>query len=457
MILKDQFQYALGNLHKTRLRTSLTIIGVAIGIGAMSSMVSIGVGTQRRVLQSFSEESILTSVMVRPGSGEGEEGGGRELDAEAVEEMRSLPGARDAYPVLTVPGLARTGESTHFLSLEGMPARLLHEQIESGRIKLLAGRPYREGENDLLVLSLGAARSLTPEGSPPEALVGKRISFLAARQRDGAPDEESEEGAGPALTLPSFPLSELLPQLPIGLLEPVKLEFTVGGLVEGTGTFTDFLGISLMVPLEVVEPLYARSFGNLESLLSGDIHGGGFPLVQVLLENVAQVQSAQDAIREMGFRADSILDRIAQVRRGFVLMNGFLGTVGGISLFVAAMMIVNTLVMAVLERTREIGVLKSMGATDPDVLRLFLTEAGVIGIVGGIAGLGLGWVVARITNILMNYHFESIGEVPVDLVAFPLWLILGGLGFALAVSLAAGYYPSRRAAKVDPVVALRYY
>jgi putative ABC transport system permease protein len=113
--------------------------------------------------------------------------------------------------------------------------------------------------------------------------------------------------------------------------------------------------------------------------------------------------------------------------------------------------------MAVLERTREIGLLKSMGATDSDVMRLFLTEAGVIGIMGGIGGLLAGWIVARITNILMNYHFERIGEVPVDLVAFPFWLILGGVGFALAVSLASGYYPARRAAKVDPVVALRYY
>ena len=113
----------------------------------------------------------------------------------------------------------------------------------------------------------------------------------------------------------------------------------------------------------------------------------------------------------MGYEAQSILDEIDQVRRGFLFMNSLLGTIGGISLVVAAMMIVNTLVMAVWERTREIGLLKSMGATDGDVMRLFLTEAGVIGIVGGLGGLLLGYVVARITNALaegINAKIEKI-------------------------------------------------
>jgi putative ABC transport system permease protein len=113
--------------------------------------------------------------------------------------------------------------------------------------------------------------------------------------------------------------------------------------------------------------------------------------------------------------------------------------------------------MAVLERTGEIGLLKSMGATDNDVTRLFLTEAGVIGLVGGVGGLLLGYAVARVTNAIANFQFERVGEVRVDLVAFSFWLILGGLAFAVIASVVAGFYPARRAAKVDPVVALRHY
>ena len=241
------------------------------------------------------------------------------------------------------------------------------------------------------------------------------------------------------------------------MLEPVQLELTVVGVVKGGGTLNDLVGLSIWVPLEVVEPLHSQTYQDLESILTGDVGNQGFPMVQVLTSDVLAVASVQDTITALGYRAESILDEIDQVRRGFLFMNSFLGTVGGISLLVAAMMIVNTLVMAVWERTREIGLLKSMGATDGDVIRLFLTEAGVIGILGGMGGLVLGYVVAKVTNALANIQFERVGEVSVDLVAFTVWLMLGGMAFALLVSLAAGVYPARRAAKVDPVVALRHF
>jgi len=138
-------------------------------------------------------------------------------------------------------------------------------------------------------------------------------------------------------------------------------------------------------------------------------------------------------------------------------MNGFLAVLGGISLLVAAMMIVNTLVMAVLERTREIGLLKSLGATDRVVSRLFLTEAGAIGLLGGIGGLILGSVVAHVTNFIANIQIYRESGVRVDLVSFPIWLLAGAIGFAILVSVVAGVYPARRASRVDPVVALRHF
>ncbi len=465
MILRDQFQYAFGNLWKTRLRTTLTAAGVMIGIGAMTSMVSFGVGTQRKVLQAFNEENILTSVAVRPAVRSEEAGPDTMpvLDMAAIERMRTIAGTRDAYPVLAVPGLLQVGETRQFLTLEGMPQRVLDEQVDWGRVKLLTGRLYGEGEMDGVVLSSRAARRLLSEGTPSDTLVGRKVYFLAAQapgaegREEGGAETSLLEGIELPPPLSALPLEDLLRRLPLGLVEPVRLELTVVGIVDGGGTLTDFLGISLYVPVEVVEPLYASTFLSLESILTGEVGGEGYPLVQVLTDDVMAVRSVQDAIKEMGYRADSILDQIAEIRLGFLVMNTFLAAIGGISLLVAAMMIINTLVMAVMERTSEIGLLKAMGATDVDVMRLFLTEAGVIGLLGGIGGLILGWVVARITNMIANYQFLRMGEMKLDLVAFPLWLILGGLAFALLVSLLAGFYPSRRAARVDPVVALRYF
>ena len=470
MILRDQFRYAFGHLLKTRLRTILTAAGVSIGIGAMTSMVSVGLGTQRLVLKAFNEGNILTSVLVRPGetSEEAPRGSSSPLDGGTVETIRGLPGVRDVYPMLTIAGLLRSGNEQLFRNLEGMPARILAEQIDGGSVEVLAGRGYSEGETNVIVLSERAAQRIGPDSADFETLIGDTVVFRAAIAAplpvdvDQAIPEDLPTDLPPELSsllpmLRSLPIASMVGTMPMGMLEPVRLELIVVGVVKGGGTLSDFVGLSLWVPIEVVQPLYAQTFQDLESILTGEIGNRGFPMVQVLTDDVMAVTTVQDTMKALGYRTESILDEIDQVRRTFLFMNSFLGTIGGISLFVAAMMIVNTLVMAVWERTREIGLLKSMGATDGDVMRLFLTEAGVIGILGGVGGLVLGYVVARITNALANIQFERVGEVSVDLVAFTVWLILGGMAFALIVSLVAGYYPARRAAKVDPVVALRHF
>lgn len=449
MIFRDQFRYAFGNLRRTRLRTSLTTAGVAIGIGAMTSMVSVGSGAQRTVLRAINEQYVLTSVMVRPREAEGD--GARDtvppLDARAVQAIREISGVRAAFPLLAVPGLLVWDDERLFQSLEGLPAWLLREQIERGRIELLAGRAYEDGETDALVLSERAARRLLGDSVAPDTLLlGRAISFVVAQ----APPDSVASGG---LSLPS----RILDQLPVGRFTPRRLSLTVVGIVKGAGTFGDFVGVSLWAPLETVEPLHSSAIQDLASLLTGEVRAEGYPLLQVITSSMMDVRGVQDSIEAMGYRTESVLEEIAEVRRAFVIMNGLLATIGGVSLTVAAMMIVNTLVMAVLERTSEIGLLKSLGATDADVMRLFLTEAGVIGILGGVGGLVLGYVVARITNAIANFRFQQVGEVSVDLVAFTPWLMLGGVGFALLVSLLAGLHPARRAARVDPVVALRHY
>lgn len=444
MIFRDQFRYAFGNLRKTRLRTTLTAAGVAIGIGAMTSMVSVGSGTQRNVLQAFNEQFLLTSVTVRPGERDSTAGERLPLDSTATSAFAEIPGVRAAYPVLAVPGLLVTDGQRLFRNLEGMPAWLLQEQIDGGRVQLVAGRAYTEDERNVMVLSERAAGRLLPDSGPADSLVGRSVSFVVARAADGAPDAAGGlAGTGQERALER--------------LQPVTLELRVVGIVRGGGTLADFVGTSLWAPLSTVEPLFGSAFRSLESVLTGEVQGDEYAAVQVLTDGVMSVQPVQDSLSARGLTTHSILDEIAEVRRAFVIMNGLLAMIGGVSLAVAAMMIVNTLVMAVLERTNEIGLLKSMGATDTDVMRLFLTEAGVIGLAGGAGGLVLGYTVARITNVIANFQFRRVGEVSVDLVAFSPWIILGGLGFAVFVSLVAGVYPARRAARVDPVVALRHF
>ncbi|NJO89755.1 MAG: ABC transporter permease [Chloroflexia bacterium] len=149
-------------------------------------------------------------------------------------------------------------------------------------------------------------------------------------------------------------------------------------------------------------------------------------------------------------------ERLSELRRSFLIVDAILGAIGLIALFVASLGIVNTMVMSILERTHEIGIMKSIGASNKEIKLIFFVEASVIGFMGGVFGLVLGWLVTRLANLVINSQLVPLGEEPVDLFYFPAWLILGSLLFSIVISLIAGLYPATRASKIDPVKALRH-
>jgi putative ABC transport system permease protein len=158
----------------------------------------------------------------------------------------------------------------------------------------------------------------------------------------------------------------------------------------------------------------------------------------------------------MGFSAFSLLDISKSLLTFFRVLDLLLGIFSSLALAVATLGIVNTLVMAVLERRREIGILKALGAADGDVKQLFFVEAGVMGFLGGILGTVLGWLIGRTLTLGTNIYLHRQNLPSVEISSVPLWLALFGIGFAVAVSLIAGLYPASRAARLDPVQALRY-
>ena len=122
----------------------------------------------------------------------------------------------------------------------------------------------------------------------------------------------------------------------------------------------------------------------------------------------------------------------------------------------ASIGIVNTLVMAILESRREIGIMKAIGASDGDVRRLFFAEAGAMGVLGGILGVLFGWAIGQAINFGTNIYLKRQSLPPENFWAVPWWLVAFAIGFAFVVSLVSGLYPAGRAAKLDPVQALRY-
>lgn len=138
------------------------------------------------------------------------------------------------------------------------------------------------------------------------------------------------------------------------------------------------------------------------------------------------------------------------------MVDMLLALIGSMALVVASLGIINTMVMAVLERTREIGVMKAVGAEDGDIRHIFLTESALIGVAGGLAGLLLAWLLGRAMNFGANIYIERQGFRAETLFHIPLWLVAAAMAFALGVSVASGLYPAGRAARIDPARALRH-
>jgi len=231
------------------------------------------------------------------------------------------------------------------------------------------------------------------------------------------------------------------------------------GIVE-TEPAAGFGGIGngrLLIPQSVAETLRAAQANDLRDVLRGASNSKStYASLTVRASAASKVASIEKSIKDMGFAAFSLLDATKNLTLIFTIFDSLLAIFGSLALAVATLGIVNTLVMAILERRREIGVLKALGAADRDVKRLFFAEAGVMGLLGGIVGVVFGWMIGRAVTIGTNIYLKQQNLPTTDIFSVPWWLAILAIVFAVIVSLVAGLYPASRAARLNPVEALRY-
>ncbi len=213
---------------------------------------------------------------------------------------------------------------------------------------------------------------------------------------------------------------------------------------------------ALMIPLAKARAIDAVQVTNAQSLLRRSTEPRAYGSLTVKVTAAQRTQDVEDRIKALGFSAFSINDALQGAKRAFLILDIVLSLIGSIALAVSSLGIMNTMVMSILERTREIGIMKAIGGSDGDIRRIFLIEASAIGLLGGAAGVVLGWVVGRVVNFGANVYIQNQGGTPGDLFSMPFWLIGGAIGFSVMVSLLAGSYPARRAARLDPIQALRH-
>src|SRR4029077_232251 len=204
-------------------------------------------------------------------------------------------------------------------------------------------------------------------------------------------------------------------------------------------------------PLQVALTLRAAQVNDLRDIVRGTSSTPTFASLTVRAKGPAYVEALEASIKNMGFGAFSLLDASKSLRIFFSVFDLLLGIFGSLALAVATLGIINTLVMAILERRREIGVLKALGAADSDVKQLFFVEAGVMGLAGGVLGVFFGWLIGQALTLGTNIYLKRQDLPGVNISSIPWWLITGAIGFAVVVSLIAGLYPASRAAKLNPV------
>ena len=212
----------------------------------------------------------------------------------------------------------------------------------------------------------------------------------------------------------------------------------------------------VFLPLKLAQELRVMQPSDVRDSMRGFSKQPSYATVSVRVKNPKNVEAVEQAIKKLGFNTFSILDATRSLRQFFAVLDLFLGIFGSLALAVASIGIVNTLVMAILERRREIGIMKAIGASDGDVKKLFFAEAGAMGLLGGVVGVALGWAIGHVINLGTNIYLKRQALPPESFWSVPWWLVGAAIVFAFIVSLVSGLYPAARAARLDPVQALRY-
>ncbi len=447
MRITDHIDLSFSNLWKKKLRTFLTTFGVIIAIGALVCMVAFGKGMQKNVAERFKELELFNFITVYSGSLiprgilSGEESRDTEsedivLDDDALKKIRKFRGVDLVIPDIRFPAAINLGGQEKFSLIQVIPT----EVSSSKTMQFRAGQSYSKDEKNSVIISDSLLVGFKIKDFA--SIIGKKINIMTLTVDLSRFNPED---------LSSLFRGENLP------FAKQNYEMTITGVAENMG----FGGPALLKSDVYLSPETAGTMKklpitNLWDLLREPSSTSGYSLVNVRLSSPDFIDTVKKKIEDMGFRTFALIDQFEEFQKGFLFMDLFLLALGMIAVIVASLGIINTMIMSIMERYSEIGIMKAVGARNKDIQKIFFFETSLIGFLGGIFGLGLGWSVSLLINKVVNYFLAKQGLPYLEYFSFPLWLCLGAVGFAIVISLVAGIYPAARAARVDPVVALRH-
>jgi ABC-type antimicrobial peptide transport system permease subunit len=457
----DLGELAVRNLRQSFLRNSLTTIGISVGVASLVAMLALGIGLQHLASRRLKSSGLFDTVLVtsrrdlRSFNREQEMSGPAAaespvLDERAREQFEKLKNVLEVYPDIRFVTELRYQDKPHLTMVAGLPfsarnndafdsmqgsffsSEMAHEAIlQKTFAEELLGKKQAPGVDAINIAELA------------KPLLGKELVMRYA-QREELPSGSEPSGARDEMfgaTYSVLSREEKLKIVGVSELDPDSLR--------GNARARVFLPVKLAQSLRILQ-------SGIRDTTQATSNTPTYSSVSVRVRSPKDVENIEDAIKKMGFNTFSIIDATRSMRQFFAILDLFLGIFGSLALAVASIGIVNTLVMAILERRREIGIMKALGASDVEIKKLFFAEAGVMGLMGGAAGVALGSIIGRAINLGTNIYLSRLNFPPEQIWFVPSWLVAGAIVFAVLVSLVSGLYPASRAARLDPVQALRY-
>ena len=437
MSSKDILELCLGNLLRRKTRTVLAVIGVIVGVCAIVVMVSIGFGLSENFTAEIESYGNLHMINVYNYGGGGERtssGKTYNLNDSTISKMEKIDGATAVTPLVSQYVTFGIGHEKNMASLVGIRP----EFLEKMNIKLERGRIFNDNDKAPLLFGYntalwfynprtGGERDWT-KTEPTVDVITKNIiitgdwNWGTNKQGEGEYTYEEIEAEG------------------VGLIQ---------------GTDNDY-AYNVYTSLDFIQKV-RESIAKSEKTNMSPSAQQNYEQAWVYVADIDKVAAVSKTIKEeYGFQTFSLQDILEEMNSIAKMIELVLGGIGAVSLLVAAIGIANTMIMSVYERTREIGVMKVIGASLSDIRKMFLLEAGMIGFGGGLVGVGLSFLLAWVGNkFVLPMISGSLGLEGGRLFVIPWWLALGALVFATFVGIISGYYPAQRAMNLSALEGLK--
>lgn len=459
MKISDRFIMALRNLWRRKSRTILTILSVVIGSTSIILMLAFAEGisnSQKEMIESFQG---LTTIDVMDGSGEGN----LKINDKVLNDLKRVSHVKAVVPSKNVYVQIKMTDTEDY-EIDGS-INIIPDNVFSliDKDMMDFGNPPNAKDDNKILLGQNtqATKQIAEGGNNFYMEPVEDFDFNAHQYfiRLGYVFEEEDDGVNFGNENPQNGPEEKEEQKPEYTDVPIEIagKLNKNSFLSGWGSYISEATFKMLKKEDdkIMSPSLNQSFdekGNPIPETSDEIT---YDNLQVIVDDVKNVEAVEQEIRQLGYQTHSMAETNEEIQNQTRTIMLILGGIGSIAFIVSAIGIINTMLMSIYERQKEIGVMKVIGASVRDVETMFLIESGFIGFFGGILGLVISLLVAKLLNSTLGGDPNSMFGSSGDIVIIPVWLALVGVGFSALVGVLAGYLPARRATKLSAIEALR--